>query len=247
MLILVESELLTNRGKHMALKDLVSDHKKLSEATIERIVKDYVRYDTKAGLIFFTPAGRQLNNEARILVYLVALEGWQFVSNDQLKIGTKPSDLESAVGIAGGTLRPILKKLKDSNLLISDKVNYSIQVGSLEFIEELVLRESSPGKSAHPSGKKRKGGGKISSDTKSTKPGPSKDLAGQFQDFLRSGFFKEPKAIGELVERYSEIGTVTKSSSVSGILLKAVRQGQLTRTRRERDGRKIWVYKEPKG
>ena len=230
----------------MALKDLVADRNKIEEESIEAIVDKYIRYDLGAHIIIFTPEGMQLSNEARLLVYLVAVEGWRFVMDQPPESSTRPSDLEVSIGIPGGSLRPILKKLKDSHFLVTKEGNYRVSPANLLTVKNVV----SDSVSAKPGNSGRRSRATNSSMTykeknrKKLKKGkrPQNDLKGQLDTFRSEGFFSSPKSIVQLVERYHEVGIITKSSSISGMLLNAVKSGHLSRIKITENGRKVWMY-----
>lgn len=60
----------------MALKDLTTSSRQLSEEQIERLVAPFVRYDPDAGAVVLLPQARSLPTRQRVLVYLAALQGW---------------------------------------------------------------------------------------------------------------------------------------------------------------------------
>src|ERR1700691_4493356 len=122
----------------MALKDLVADRSRLTEAAIEEIVRDYVRYDPGTYEVVLTPAGLALSNDAKVLVLLVAVAGWQYVVDEVRPVDTQPAALEQMTGIAGGTLRPTLKKLKDAHLLVVVSGAYAVRVANLDAIGRVI-------------------------------------------------------------------------------------------------------------
>jgi hypothetical protein len=122
----------------MALRDLVANKAALTEDGIEKIVGPYIRYDVEAKELALTPEGGELPSKAKILVYLVALQGWRFVTEESVAADAKPAQLERALGIQGNTLRPKLKALSDSHLIVSRDGRYSVGVASLAAIRRAI-------------------------------------------------------------------------------------------------------------
>src|SRR4051812_34111702 len=119
----------------MALRDLVAEKGALDEAVIERIVEPYVRYDVDAKEIHFMPAFAGLSNKAKILVYLVALQGWRFVTDEPRLSDARPADIEAATGIPGGSLRPVLRGLSENHQVSERGSRYSIRGTSFSAVE----------------------------------------------------------------------------------------------------------------
>src|SRR4051812_26873462 len=119
----------------VALKDLVADKGALDEATIERIVGPYLRYDVDAQELTFLQPFARLANKAKILVYLVGLQGWKFITEELVPSDARPADIEAATGIPGGSLRPILRGLCESHVAFERSSRYSVRATSLPVIE----------------------------------------------------------------------------------------------------------------
>ena len=235
----------------MALKDLVTDHKMIREETVEKIVAPYVRYDPAARRIIWTPRANSLGNDTKVLVFLVAVLGWQYVLDASQDVATKPADLEAELDIAGGTLRPILKRLKDSHLLAVVDGHYRVQFANLGSIEAAVAGELP---TAEWSNRRRKparikqeevGGERLDPVDKARKKsrGPSGGLKTFLTKWSSDGFFNEPKTLADLLERYHEHGIITKQTSLSGLMLEAVRDGLLARTKVDVGGKRVWAYR----
>jgi hypothetical protein len=111
----------------MALKDLVASKATLAEAEIENIVSPYVRYDADEKQIALTEAGAALPIRAKILVYLVALQGWPFIVQDEVPTNATPADIGDHLGMAGGSVRPTLTDLRDKHLVVAKSGRYAIR------------------------------------------------------------------------------------------------------------------------
>lgn len=227
----------------MALKDLVANSDSINEEDIEGIISNYVRYDPVIFSIIFTPEGASLKNESKLLVYLVAVLGWKYVVDEPPFVETKPASLEVATGISGGTLRPLLKQLKDRHLISVSGGHYKVQSANLS-----AVRGAIAGKGNTPLGKrkrrpKKSASGEVVDQGSKQRRGASGDLRIMLNAWLKDGFFNEPRTIKDLLHRYHEHGAIVKQTSLSGLLLRAVRDGSLARTKAECDGRQVWFYR----
>lgn len=232
----------------MALKDLVADRGKITEEQIEKIVAKYVRYDPKTIEVIFTPESAKLNNDAKILLYLVAVTGWEFIADEQPNIRTNPQALEEILGIPGGTLRPILKRLKESHLVNVSNSNYSIRPANLEAIGKIIDGEEKVVKKSKPSTAKAKTSSPKPDKEKSTESSKAKRKSGtpiraSLDGLLHDGFFQEHKTLKQVVGRLHEQAIIAKSTSLSGPMADLVRDQKLERKKVEEAGQQVWAYK----
>lgn len=229
----------------MGLKDLVAQKAALTEEAIETIVADYVRFDTDEMEIVFTPEFSELSNKAKILVYLVALQGWPFVTKDALETTAKPSEIADLLVIPGGTLRPILTGLRDRHFITSKGGAYSVRAGQFAGVKSEIegAVRSSPAvrKGKRKSSKKR--------PRKKTTEGSSRSirknagLGERFDKIVAEGFFDEGKTARDLQERLHEETVMVSTSALPPYFIKAVDKDKtLKRKKQEVDGRKVWVY-----
>ena len=223
----------------MALKDLVAKKSEIAESVIEAIVSKYVRYYTDTLEVGFTPDGAGLAGENKVLVYLVALLGWRYVTDKPPTVSTKPADLEKALGIAGGTLRPLLKNLKDAHLIAPGDDGYAVREGNLEAIAATISGEKKPSRrkvAATPKVAKLKANGS------GPKRGSSSPISAKLETWLKESFFKTPRTLKAVHMRLHEHGVIVPQTSISGPLLRAVQQGHLTRQKISEDGKEVWAY-----
>jgi len=224
----------------MPLKDLVAKKSEIAESVIEAIVSKYVRYYTDTQEVGFTPDGAVLSGENKVLVYLVALLGWRYVTDNAPKISTKPAALEKALGIPGGTLRPLLKSLKDAHLIAPSAEGYSVREGNLEAIAAAISGEKKRArqKATAPVAHKTKVKGDGSASQRST----GNPIASNIDAWIKSGFFKNFRTLNAVHRRLHEHGVIARQTSVSGPLLRAVQLGRLKRQKIMEDGREVWAY-----
>jgi len=238
----------------MALKDLVAQKSALAEEAIEAIIKDYVRYDPEERDIAFTPEFAALGNKAKILVYLVAIQGWSFVVDEPVTVETKPADLDEKLGIPGGSLRPILKDLKDRHLVASKGAGYSVRASSLAAIQrELEQRAGAPAPTRRRKPTKRtkpattdEGPAEVEApkpDAKGDRKRASgSDLGDTFRGWIAEGFFDTPKTLSAVQSRFHEEAILIPRTSIPKYLLTGVRTKSLSRVKEDVNGKQLWVY-----
>lgn len=243
----------------MALKDLIASTSALTEEAVEALIKDYVRYDVEEKEIAFLPAAARLGGKQKVLVYLVALQGWPIVAKGQdIPTAAKPARISERVGIPGGTLRPLLKELKDRHLIVPKAGAYSVRPASLAEIKKEMEGQApvrKPAKSRRssktPERPKTAAPEATTPDEVKTKrkvpSGNVGDLTEKFNGWIQDGFFAKPRTLGEVRDRFHEQGDIVPRTSVPKYLLAAIRAkpARLVRTKADVDGKKVWVYTKP--
>lgn len=234
----------------MALKDLVADSSKLTEAAIESIVEDYVRYDPGTYEVVLTPAGLSLGNDSKVLVLLVAISGWQYVTDEVRPVDTKPAALERMTGIVGGTLRPVLKKLKDANLVTTTGDGYAVRAANLDAVGRVVagersVKKASSSRAKRPSSEKEKGstGQTVTRAGGKERRKAGVPIASSLVRLLEAGFFSEDRTLSQVVARLHEMAIIAKGTSLSGPIADLVRDGQLTRKKVTEGNKDVWGYR----
>jgi hypothetical protein len=224
----------------MALKDLVAKKSEITESVIEAIVSKHVRYYTDTLEIGFTPDGAGLSGENKVLVYLVALLGWRYVTDEPPTVSTKPADLEKVLGIAGGSLRPFLKSLKDAHLIAPSADGYSVREGNLEAIAATISGEKKPARRKATATVTPKV--KAKGDGNTARRSTGNPISSNIDAWIKNGFFKSPRTLHAVHDRLHEHGVIARQTSVSGPLLRAVQQGRMKRQKIMEDGKEVWAY-----
>jgi hypothetical protein len=233
----------------MALKDLIAQRSALTEQQIEVIVARFVRYDLDEKAVMLTPEGGALLGKSRVLVYLVALQGWQFLTEEAVPMDAAPADLEKALNIPGGTLRPVLKGLKEQHRIIARDGRYSVPPSGLDAVMGELGAQSTDGREDQPAAKRRSGASsrrkvKATASTSEGKSGGGK--IGKFNVLIQEGFFDTPRTLGDVRERFHEEGVIIPSTSLPTYLLAALHDKRLSRKKQEVDGKLKWMYQTRK-
>lgn len=240
----------------MALKDLTVAKSELTEKQIEEIVGNHVRYDPAAKEVVFLPTASSLPNRTRVLLYLVALQGWPFVTDDPVTTEATPAEIEKMLHIPGGTLRPILKELKDSHFISARGRNYSVRAAALLHIKNAIGKGKGEGEGgthvARRMSKKKKPD--KSTDKAADNHGRRdrrksqriSDKAEFFDRLISDGFFDKPRVLNDVKKQFHAKGHILPITSIPQYLLKAIRDERLYREMRDVDGKRVWVYERAK-
>jgi hypothetical protein len=233
----------------MPLKNLMVTKSEVIEKQIEAIVSEYVRYDPRSKEILLLPTSTSLLNRSRVLTYLVALQGWPFVTNEQVATTATPAQMSRILGIRGGTLRPILKELKDKQLVSVQGRSYSAPVVALPAIGREIIGPESAGldntkrqqaqrnQESPRVGRQRARKPKTQTKTKGS-------VASFFDSLISGGYFNKPRTLTDIKERFHEKGLIVPKTSIPQYLLKAIRptDGRLRRKKHEISNKRVWVY-----
>lgn len=241
----------------MALKDLIATRHQLNESAIENVIKDFVRYDTTKDEIVLTPAATALPNKMKILVYLVALEGWAYVKPELEGKAAKPMELERELGIPGGSLRPALRELAARRLVRSDDGAYRIVPANLSAVVDELTATGTNLASPAARRPKRKAAAPSSTSARAKAPPATKappkakarksvkggdGAAAMFASWIDAGFFKNSKSMKDMLQEFRNKGVIMKMTSLSKLPLGAVRSGALVRRKGEQNGKQVWLY-----
>jgi hypothetical protein len=207
-----------------------------------------------------------LSNKAKILVYLVALQGWKFVTEDPVGSDARPADIEAATGIPGGSLRPTLRGLCDSHILSERDSRYSVRGTSLPAIEAelnggddaVVVRRvrassrkssATARKTTDDLGEEDKGQidtgvtGEDAASSRMRKVGSKTgNIAATFERWIDEGYFDEPRTLADVQKRFRKEAIMVPQTSLPGYFLSAVRKGRLNRDEMDVSGKNVWAY-----
>lgn len=125
----------------MKLSELVVDAKVLDEEKVTEILSRYVRYDSSNGEVRFTPMATQLSNKKKLLLFLVAESARELLGNEVLQATktTNPTAIGKMLNMKGNTLRPLLKSLKESGLVVIEKEGYRVPNQALDVVKQVIF------------------------------------------------------------------------------------------------------------
>jgi len=216
----------------MALENLIIDRKQISKELLEQLLKGRVGLIKEKQGVSLTKLGHSYSSKIRVLLFLCGKKAWELLTSKEIRVSI--GEIEKNLGIKGNTLRPLLKNLKDSYRVESEKGKYRILPKGIFELEKEFEEEV----------KERKEETKTGIKVQRKKGLKKKFSRSEFISKLyRQGFFKEHKKLSEIKNELQRLGVTTKLSSLPPYLLPLVRKGMLARKKIKEGKRKIWVYK----
>lgn len=216
----------------MALEDLIIDHKQISKELVEKVLKRRVELIKDSQGVLITKAGNNFSSKIKVLLLLCGKKAWSLLTSGDIL--TSIDEIEKNVGIKGNTLRPLLKDLKDSYMVESEKGKYKILPKGI-----FELENEFEHKIANTENKEV-----MKNQIQKT---PQKDFSRSesINKLYEQGFFKEPKTLEDIRNQLEKMGIITKPSSLPSYILPLVRKEKLFREKIEKNKKKIWIYKLP--
>jgi hypothetical protein len=110
----------------MDLTNLLIDDKELDEQLLGETLSSYVRIAKDSGKIRFTSEINKLPNRGLILMYLLGKKAASVLKIDSIHEETSPIELETELGMSGGSLRPTLLRLLNEGMIERSEGKYRV-------------------------------------------------------------------------------------------------------------------------
>lgn len=231
----------------MSLKQHTVRKREVTEQAIAAVIADRCKYDVELGEVVLLPAFSALRARLKILVYLVALRGWQFLKPGTGSERAGPTDIARAVGLPSGTVKPLLRELATGNILHARNGAYMVPDHNIAHVERLLSGEAqitSQAERGRTRGKRATRGSSPSSRRRSapSKPGVRKLI----QDLVRRGFFAKPKTLTHVQAALRDRGYVYELNSLSGPMQRITRADLLRREKAQHGKKSVYEYRAPR-
>jgi DNA-binding transcriptional ArsR family regulator len=126
-----------DKNEDNPLRRLLVKEENLNEKLLVETLKPYILIEENTGELVPMDNFTILPAEGKIIIaflYLKAKKRLNFSQSEKLK----PKDIESLLGLKGNTIRPILKKLKEMQLVKADEEGYWLPNVSLPRAKEIL-------------------------------------------------------------------------------------------------------------
>lgn len=126
----------------------VDERQSVDREILATAIVPFVRIFIDQGMVYidFTKEGNSLTNKEKLLVHLLARKAIHLKDKGLLpNEAITPKEIETATGIVGNTLRPLLLQLKKDRLVQTDKSSdeggYYVPNYALDQISEMLKRK----------------------------------------------------------------------------------------------------------
>lgn len=124
-----------NTQSQSPLQQFLVDKNELNEAKLADLLHLYLLgIDKRTGEPIFSPAFENLDSQNKILCYLLTNKV-SFHLGKRSEEEASPSEIGSITNIPGNTVRPVLKKLRDTRFIASKGSNYYVPNLALNLID----------------------------------------------------------------------------------------------------------------
>lgn len=132
---------MSNNPSDSPLAKLFVDAQALDKELLANTLYPFARiYEDHGKLqVGFTKEGDALTVRERLLIFFLARKALHLEKGADEAI--TPKDLEAETGISGGTIRPILKQLKDERLVVQVEGGYIARNHALQAINEILTKK----------------------------------------------------------------------------------------------------------
>lgn len=222
----------------MTLEDLIISKTKISEGLIEKTLRGNVKLVEESLEVYLLPETKDLQNNSRILLYLTGKKAWSLLKNKEIL--TPIVELSNNLGIKGNTLRPILKELRDQQLVESKEGKYHILpmgISRLEKILEDYNKEPPDKAGVRQTVKKRKSGRKAKRSVSDTGV-----ISGLLQKLINQGFFNQPRGLSEIQKELKKNAVNVALTTLPSYVIQLIRNDVLFREKQRKGNRMVWVY-----
>jgi len=231
----------------MALKDLIISKTEISEDLIENILKNNVQLIKENEEVYLLPPTKNLSGTTRVILYLCGKKAWSLILNKE--ITTSIVELSNNTGIKGNTLRPILKKLKDSKQVDSQNGKYYLLPMGLTFLQQNLNKDNGINLSIKTTKHKarRKNSTTKTNDNdivKTRKTNSSSGIPEQILIMINEGFFDQPKSLSEIIKELDKRAFKIPLTSLPSYVIPLTKSRKLERNKEKRGEKSVWVYKK---
>ncbi len=121
------------------LDELFVSGKEIDQELVVKILSPFLKIDLNSCTIVPNEKWLELNNELKIILFLVARKAMKYRGLAIDSEGVLPSEVEKETGIKGGSLRPKLKQLLEQRIISkTDGGRYIVPNYSLTKIKTMI-------------------------------------------------------------------------------------------------------------